>query len=79
MYGLPKKVTEELSSASGEVNVIVSWPEGVAIVNFADNTTFTEENFKKVITDADFKVGKVASFDEKIIDPKKTLITLKSF
>jgi len=73
------KVTEELSSASGEANVIVSWPEGVAIINFADSATFTEANFKKVITDAGFKVGKVASFDEKIIDPKKALITLKKF
>ena len=38
-----------------------------------------KEDFKKVIENAGFKVGKVAKTDEKIIDPKTGLITLNKF
>ena len=74
-----KKVSEDLASATGEENIIVSWPEGVAIINFSKETTFTEDDFKKVIKDAGFTYGKVASVNEKIVDPETGLLTLKKF
>ena len=74
-----KKVTTELKAATGENDIGVSWQEGVAFINFSGSTTFSEKDFKKVIENAGFKVGKVAKIDEKIIDPKTGLITLKKF
>ena len=74
-----KKVSEDLASATGEENIIVSWPEGVAIINFSKETTFTEDDFKKVIKDAGFTYGKVTSVDEKIVNPEAGLLTLKNF
>ena len=41
------KVTEELKAATGEGNVEVSWPEGVAFVNFENTPNFTEEDFRE--------------------------------
>ena len=73
------KVEKELKAATGEVNVEVSWPEGVAFINFENNANFSEEDFKKVIEDAGFAVGKVATLNEKIIDPKTGLISLNKF
>jgi len=73
------KVTKELKAATGESNVEVSWPEGVAFINFENSPNFTEEDFKNVIEKAGFKVGKVATLDEKILDPKTGLISLKKF
>ena len=73
------KVTKELKAATGEGNVEVSWPEGVAYVNFENTPNFTEEDFKNVIESAGFAVGKIATFDEKISDPKSGLISLKNF
>ena len=73
------KVEKELKAATGEGNVEVSWPEGVAFINFENNTNFSEEDFKKVIEDAGFAVGKVATLNEKIIDPKTGLISLNKF
>ena len=73
------KVEKELKAATGEVNVEVSWPEGVAFINFENNANFSEEDFKKVIEDAGFAVGKVATLNEKIIDPKSGLISLNKF
>ena len=40
---------------------------------------FTEEDFKNVIEKAGFEVGKVATLDEKILDPKTGLISLNKF
>jgi len=74
-----KKVTKELKAATGQSDVVVSWPDGVAIVNFNEATNFTEEDFKKIITQAGFKVGKVAQVEEKIQDPETGLLTLKKF
>ena len=74
-----KKVSEDLASATGEEDIIVSWPEGVAIINFSKETTFTEDDFKKVIKDAGFTYGKVTSVDEKIVNPEAGLLTLKNF
>jgi len=51
----------------------------ICSINFSDNTNFTENDFKKVITDAGFTYGKVASVDKKIQDPETSLITLKNF
>ena len=73
------KVEKELKAATGEGNVEVSWPEGVAFINFENTTNFSEEDFKKVIEDAGFAVGKVATLNEKIIDPKSGLISLNKF
>ena len=73
------KVEKELKAATGEGNVGVSWPEGVAFINFENTTNFSEEDFKKVIENAGFAVGKVATLDEKIIDPKSGLISLNKF
>ena len=73
------KVTKELKAATGESNVEVSWPEGVAFINFENSLNFTEEDFKNVIEKAGFKVGKVATLDEKILDPKTGLISLNKF
>ena len=72
-------VNEELKAATGEGNVEVSWPEGVAFINFENTPNFTEEDFKNVIEKAGFEVGKVATLDEKIIDPKTGLISLNNF
>ena len=74
-----KMVTKALQAASPNATVKVSWPEGVAIINFSKETTFTEDDFKKVIKDAGFTYGKVASVDEKIADPETGLLTLKNF
>ena len=74
-----KKVTKELKAATGENDIGVSWQEGVAFINFSGSTTFSEKDFKKVIENAGFKVGKVAKIDEKIIDPKTGLLTLNKF
>jgi copper chaperone CopZ len=74
-----KKVTTELKAATGENDIGVSWQEGVAFINFSGSTTFSEKDFKKVIENAGFKVGKVAKIDEKIIDSKTGLITLNKF
>jgi len=73
------KVTKELKAATGEGNVEVSWPEGVAFINFENTPNFTEEDFRNVIESAGFEVGKVATLDEKIIDPKTGLISLNKF
>ena len=73
------KVTKELKAATGEGNVEVSWPEGVAFINFENTPNFTEQDFKNVIEKAGFEVGKVATLDEKIIDPKTGLISLNNF
>ena len=73
------KVEKELKAATGEGNVGVSWPEGVAFINFENATNFSEEDFKKVIEDAGFAVGKVATLDEQILDPKSGLISLNKF
>ena len=73
------KVEKELKAATGEGNVEVSWPEGVAFINFENATNFSEDDFKKVIEDAGFAVGKVATLNEKIIDPKSGLISLNKF
>ena len=73
------KVEKELKAATGEDNVEVSWPEGVAFINFENTADFYEDDFKKVIEDAGFAVGKVATLDKKIIDPKSGLISLKQF
>ena len=73
------KVTKELKAATGEGNVEVSWPEGVAFINFENTPNFTEQDFKNVIENAGFEVGKVATLDEKIIDPKTGLISLNNF
>ena len=73
------KVTKELQAATGESNVEVSWPEGVAFINFENSLNFTEEDFKNVIEKAGFEVGKVATLDEKILDPKTGLISLNKF
>ena len=73
------KVTKELKAATGEGNVEVSWPEGVAFINFENTPNFTEEDFKNVIEKAGFEVGKIATLDEKIIDPKTGLISLNNF
>ena len=73
------KVTKELKAATGEGNVEVSWPEGVAFINFESTPNFTEQDFKNVIEKAGFEVGKVATFDKKIIDPKTGLISLNNF
>ena len=73
------KVTKELKAATGEGNVEVSWPEGVAFINFENTKNFTEEDFKNVIEKAGFEVGKIATLNEKVIDPKSGLITLKKF
>jgi hypothetical protein len=48
-------------------------------INFSKETTFTEDDFKKVIKDAGFTYGKVASVDEKIVNPETGLLTLKNF
>ena len=76
-----KKVTKELKVATGQEDIVVSWPDGVAIVNFDGETNFTEEDFKNIITKAGFKVGKVAQVEEKIQDPETGLLTYskKSF
>ena len=74
-----KMVTEALQEAMPNAKVKVSWPEGVAFINFENATNFSEEDFKKVIEDAGFAVGKVATLDEKILDPKSGLISLKKF
>ena len=73
------KVEKELKAATGEGNVEVSWPEGVAFINFENTPNFSEEDFKKVIENAGFAVGKVATLDEKIVDPKSGLISLNKF
>ena len=73
------KVTKELKAATGEGNVEVSWPEGVAFINFEDAPNFSEQDFKNAIEKAGFEVGKVATLDEKIIDPKTGLISLNNF
>ena len=73
------KVEKELKAATGESNVEVSWPEGVAFINFENTPNFSEVDFKKVIEDAGFAVGKVATLNEKIIDPKSGLISLNKF
>ena len=73
------KVTKELKAATGEGNVEVSWPEGVAFINFENTPNFTEEDFRNVIESAGFEVGKVATLDEKIIDPKSGLMSLNKF
>ena len=73
------KVTKELKAATGEGNVEVSWPECVAFINFENSPNFTEEDFKNVIEKAGFEVGKVATLDEKILDPKTGLISLNKF
>ena len=73
------KVEKELKAATGEGNVEVSWPEGVAFINFENTPNFSEEDFKKVIENAGFAVCKVATLNEKIIDPKSGLISLNKF
>ena len=73
------KVTKELKAATGEGNVEVSWPEGVAFINFKNTPNFTEEDFRNVIESAGFEVGKVATLDEKIINPKSGLMSLNKF
>ena len=68
------KVEKELKAATGEGNVEVSWPEGVAFINFENTPNFSEEDFKKVIENAGFAVGKVATLNEKIKYKKRFLI-----
>jgi copper chaperone CopZ len=74
-----KKVTKELKAATGENDINVSWQEGVAFINFSGSTSFTEKDFKNVIEDAGFNVGKVAKIDQKIQDSKSGLVLLSKF
>jgi len=61
-------VTEELIKASPTAQVKVSWPEGVAVSAFKDNSNLSLEEFKKAISDTGFEVVKVIKTGKFIID-----------
>lgn len=72
------KVQGALEKAAGSsVNFIVSWPDAIAVVNLDDKSEFTPEDFTKVVTNAGFKVEKVARVKENIKSLEEGLAKLK--
>ena len=65
------KVEKELKAATGEGNVGVSWPEGVAVSSFDDKALLSEDEYKNTILGTGFEVVKVITVDEIITDAEK--------
>jgi copper chaperone len=61
-------VTMELIKVSPTAHVKVSWPEGVAISAFEDQTNLSLEEFKKAILGTGFEVVKVVKAEKFITD-----------
>ena len=67
-----KKVIKSLKalSSGAEIKVLVSWPEGVAVLSFEDKATIDNETVKKAITHSGFEVVKIVKVQEIVDDPK---------
>jgi len=67
-----KKVIKSLKtlSSGAEIKVLVSWPEGVAVLSFEDKATIDNDDVKKAITDSGFEVVKIVKVQEVIANPK---------
>ena len=63
-----KMVTKELIKVSPTAHVKVSWPEGVAVSAFEDQSNLSLEEFKKAILGTGFEVVKVVKADKIITD-----------
>ena len=63
-----KMVTEALQAASPNASVKVSWPEGVAVSAFEDESNLSLEEFKKAILGTGFEVVKVVKAEKFITD-----------
>ena len=63
-----KMVTKALQAASPNATVKVSWPEGVAVSSFEDNSNLTDDDYKEAIAGTGFEVIKVVSVEKIITD-----------
>ena len=63
-----KMVTTKLIEVSPKAHVKVSWPEGVAISAFEDESNLSEQEFKEAIIGTGFEVVKVVKSDKFISD-----------
>ena len=63
-----KMVTMELIKVSPTAHVKVSWPEGVAVSAFEDQSNLSLEEFKKAILGTGFEVVKVVKAEKFITD-----------
>jgi len=63
-----KMVTKELIKVSPTAHVKVSWPEGVAVSAFEDQSNLSLEEFKKAILGTGFEVVKVVKAEKFITD-----------
>ena len=63
-----KMVTMELIKVSPTAHVKVSWPEGVAVSAFEDESNLSLEEFKKAILGTGFEVVKVVKAEKFITD-----------
>ena len=63
-----KMVTEALQKASPDVDIKVSWPEGVAVSAFQDKSNLSDEEYKNAIAGTGFEVIKVVSVDKLVTD-----------
>ena len=61
-------VTMELIKVSPTAQVKVSWPEGVAVSAFEDESNLSLEEFKKAILGTGFEVVKVVKAEKFITD-----------
>ena len=61
-------VTMELIKVSPTAHVKVSWPEGVAVSAFEEDSNLSLEEFKKAILGTGFEVVKVVKADKFITD-----------
>ena len=61
-------VTMELIKVSPTAHVKVSWPEGVAVSAFEDQSNLSLEEFKKAILGTGFEVVKVVKAEKFITD-----------
>ena len=63
-----KMVTEALQKASPDADIKVSWPEGVAVSAFQDQSNLSDEQYKEAIAGTGFEVIKVVSVDKIVTD-----------
>ena len=66
-----KMVTKALQAASPNATVKVSWPEGVAVSSFTDNSNLTDDAYKDAIAGTGFEVIKVVSVERIITEAEE--------
>ena len=68
-----KKVIKSLKalSSGAEIKVLVSWPEGVAVSTFKEESNLSDDEYKNAILGTGFEVIKVVSVDKIITNAEE--------